>query len=178
MPGVMSLRDQRQQRRVKHYAAFEALWQRAQGQDVWGRLCRALDAPPLPPHANGPESAPDLPLPEELVRLEDTLRASPQAWQWHVATLITRVPAGRLITYGNLAEWANAAFGLRVGASNVAWLRGRLHSLLGDDTALPLHRLAKTGDPYSRRETPARKRLNDQLRASEGSLARPLWWQP
>ena len=178
VPGVMALRDQRQQRRVKHYAAFEALWQRAQDQDVWGRLCRALDAPPLPPHANGPESAPDLPLPEELVRLEDTLRASHQAWQWHVATLITRVPAGRLITYGRLAEWANAAFGLRVGASNVAWLRGRLHSLLGDDTALPLHRLAKTGDPYSRRETPARKRLNDQLRASEGSLARPLWWQP
>ena len=202
VPGVMALRDQRQQRRVKHYAAFEALWQRAQDQDVWGRLCRALDAPPLPPHANGPESlgyparpfrswkpplpphangpesAPDLPLPEELVRLEATLRASPQAWQWHVATLITRVPAGRLITYGNLAEWANTAFGLHVGASNVAWLRGRLHSLLGDDTALPLHRLAKTGDPYSRRETPARKRLNDRLRASEGSLAHPLWWQP
>ena len=183
VPGVMALRDQRQQRRGKYYEQFEALWQRAQDNDVWGRLCRALDAPPLPASEHGPESAPapaagDPPLPPELVRLEDTLRASPQAWQWHVATLIARVPAGRLITYGRLAEWANASFGLHVAASNVAWLRGHLQSLLGDGTALPLHRLAKTGDPYSRRETPARKRLNDQLRASEGSLAHPLWWQP
>lgn len=188
VPGVMALRDQRQQQRGKFYEQFEALWRRTQDKDVWGRLCRTLDAPPLQVHATGSESAPDrvepaesatdAPLPTELVRLEDTLRASPQAWQWHVATLITRVPAGRLITYGRLAEWANASFGLHIAASNVAWLRSRLQSLLGDNTALPLHRLAKTGDPYSRRETPARKRVNDQLRASEGSLAHPLWWQP
>lgn len=188
VPGVMALRDQRQQRRGKYYEQFEALWRRTQDKDVWGQLCRTLDAPPLPVHETGSESAPDrgepvetatdAPLPTELVRLEDTLRASPQAWQWHVATLITRVPAGRLITYGSLAEWANTSFGLHIAASNVAWLRGHLQSLLGDNTALPLHRLAKTGDPYSRRETPARKRLNNQLRASEGSLAHPLWWQP
>ena len=188
VPGVMALRDQRQHRRGKYYEQFEALWRRTQDKDVWGQLCRTLDAPPLPVHETGSESAPDrgepveaatdAPLPTELVRLEDTLRASPQAWQWHVATLITRVPAGRLITYGRLAEWANTSFGLHIAASNVAWLRGHLQSLLGDNTALPLHRLAKTGDPYSRRETPARKRLNNQLRASEGSLAHPLWWQP
>ena len=183
VPGVMALRDQRQRQRVKCYEEFEALWQRAQDKNVWGRLCRALDDPPLPVHENGSESAPALaaggpPLPAELIRLEDTLRASHQAWQWHVATLITRVPAGRLITYGRLAEWANASHGLRISASNVAWLRGHLQNLLGDSTAIPLHRLAKSGDPYSRQETPARKRLNDQLRASEGSLAHPLWWQP
>ncbi len=188
VPGIMALRDQRQQRRIKHYEAFEALWQRAQDHDVWGRLCRALDTPPLPGHENGSESDPALhestpagtnpSPPEELVRLQDTLRASPQAWQWHVATLITRVPAGRLITYGRLAEWANAAYGLHIGASNVAWLRSHLQNLLGNRTAVPLHRLAKTGDPYSRQETRARKQLNDQLRASEGSLAHPLWWCP
>ena len=188
VPGVMALRDQRQRQRVKCYEEFEALWQRAQDKDVWGRLRRVLDDPPLPVHDNDTESAvalhkpavagTDPPLPEELIRLEDTLRASPQIWQWHVATLITRVPAGRLITYGRLAEWANASHGLRISASNVAWLRGHLQNLLGDSTAVPLHRLAKSGDPYSRRETPARKRLNDQLRASEGSLAHPLWWQP
>ena len=188
VPGVMALRDQRQRQRVKCYEEFGALWQRAQDKDVWGRLCRALDDPPLPVHDNDTESAvalhkpavagTDPPLPEELIRLEDTLRASQQAWQWHVATLITRVPAGRLITYGRLAEWANASHGLRISASNVAWLRGHLQNLLGDSTAVPLHRLAKTGDPYSRQETPARKRLNDRLRASEGSLAHPLWWQP
>ena len=188
VPGVMALRDQRQQQRVKCYKEFEALWQRAQDKDVWGRLCRVLDDPPLPVHENGSESAPALqesalagtnpPLPEELIRLEGTLRASGQGWQWHVATLITRVPAGRLITYGRLAEWANASHGLRISASNVAWLRSHLQNLLGDSTAVPLHRLAKSGDPYSRRETPARKRLNDRLRASEGSLAHPLWWQP
>ena len=183
VPGVMALRDQRQQRRVNCYEEFEALWQRTRDKDVWGRLRRALDAPLLSGRGNNTEAAPalaatDLPLPEELVRLEAALRASPQAWQWRVATLITRIPAGRLITYGRLAEWANASYGLRVGASNVAWLRTHLQNLLGDNTAVPLHRLAKTGDPYSRRETTARKRLNDQLRASEGSLAHPLWWQP
>lgn len=183
VPGVMALRDQRQRQRVKCYEEFEALWQRAQDKDVWGRLRRALDDPPLPVHENGSESAPaltagDPSLPAELIRLEDTLRASQQAWQWHVATLITRVPAGRLISYGRLAEWANASHGLRISASNVAWLRSHLQNLLGDSTAVPLHRLAKSGDPYSRQETPARKRLNDQLRASEGSLAHPLWWQP
>ena len=182
-PGVMALRDQRQQRRVNYYEEFETLWRRAQDKDVWGQLRRALDAPLLPGRETGAEPDPalaatDLPLPADLVRLEDALRASPQAWQWHVATLITRVPSGRLITYGRLAEWANASYGLRVGASNVAWLRTHLQNLLGDNTAVPLHRLAKAGDLYSRRETAARKRLNEQLRASEGSLARPLWWQP
>jgi CHAD domain-containing protein/alkylated DNA nucleotide flippase Atl1 len=181
VPGVTALRDQRQQNRVKYFKEFEALWHRTQDKDVWGRLCRALDDPPLPVNENGSESAPalaagDPPLPEDLTRLEDTLRASPLAWQWHVATLITRVPAGRLITYGRLAEWANASHGLHVGASNVAWLRSHLQNLLGGNTAVPLHRLAKTDDPYSRQETPARKKLNDQLRASEGSLAHPLWW--
>ena len=188
VPGVMALRDQRRQRRVKYYETFGTLWQRTQDKDVWGRLCRALDDPPLPVHDDGCESAPALhrpasakmerALPEELVQLEDTLRTSHRAWQWHVATLITRVPAGRLITYGRLAEWANVSHGLHIGASNVAWLRSHLQNLLGDSTAVPLHRLAKTGDPYSRQETPARKKLNDQLRASEGSLAHPLWWQP
>ena len=188
VPGVTALRDQRQQNRVKYFKEFEALWHRTQDKDVWGRLCRALDDPPLPVHDNGSESAPALhepalakmerAMPEELVHLEDTLRASHQAWQWHVATLITRVPAGRLITYGCLAEWANVSYGLHVGASNVAWLRSHLQNLLGGSIAVPLHRLAKTGDPYSRQETPARKKLNDQLRASEGSLAHPLWWQP
>lgn len=183
VPGITALRDQRRQRREKYYKEFETLWQRTQDEDVWGRLCRALDAAAQPAPENGAASgsaqaATDLPLPEELTLLEDTLRASPQAWQWHVATLMTRVPPGRLITYGGLAEWANASFGLRVGASNVAWLRTRLQNLLGNSTTLPLHRLAKTGDPASRRETPARKKLNDQLRASEGSLAHPLWWQP
>lgn len=183
VPGAMALRDQRRQQRVKCYEEFETLWQRAQDKDVWGRLCRALDDPPLPARENGSASDPapaagDPPLPAELVRLEDTLRASQQAWQWHVATLITRVPAGRLITYGRLAEWANASHDLHISASNVAWLRNHLQNLLNDGTAVPLHRLAKTGDPYSRQETPARKKLNDQLRASEGSLAHPLWWQP
>ena len=183
VPGVMALRDQRRQQRARHYEEFEALWQRAQDKDVWGRLCRSLDDPPLPVRENGCEAAPALaagepPLPPELARLQGTLRASHQAWQWHVATLITRIPAGRLITYGNLAEWANASHGLRISASNVAWLRNHLQNLLGDSNAVPLHRLAKTGDPHSRQETPARKRLNDQLRASEGSLAHPLWWQP
>ena len=182
VPGITALRDQRRQQRETYYEAFVALWQQTQDKDVWGQLCRALDTPPLPVSDNGAvaDSAmatTDL-LPEDLARLEDTLRASPQAWQWHVATLIARVPSGRLITYGRLAEWANTSFDLHIGASNVAWLRRHLQSLLGDSTALPLHRLAKTDDPYSRRETPARKRLNDQRRASEGSLAHPLWWQP
>ena len=185
--GVTALRNERQRRREKYY------------REVWGELCRALEAPapsrddvaassPLETaevetdtSVVGPEAADveaQSPLPAELMLLEPGLRASPQAWQWHVASLISRVPAGRLVTYGRLAEWANASHGLRISASNVAWLRAHLQNLLGDPAALPLHRLAKTGDPYSRRETPARKRLNDLLREAEGSLADPVWWQP
>ena len=198
--GVTALRNERQRRREKYYRDYAALWQKAQNRDVWGELCRALEAaapsraddvPASPPHEPAevetetagvePEAdhveAPSS-LPAELMLLEPGLRASPQAWQWHVASLISRVPAGRLVTYGHLAEWANASHGLRISASNVAWLRAHLQNLLGDPAALPLHRLAKTGDPYSRRETPARKRLNDLLREAEGSLADPVWWQP
>ena len=184
--GVTALRSERQQRREKYYREFEALWQKTQHRDVWGQLCRALETPSPPRKENGSVTSPhetvvaenESSLPADLMRLEESLRASPQAWQWHVAALITRVPAGRLITYGHLAQWANASRGLHVGASNVAWLRTHLQNLLGDETVVPLHRLAKTGDPYSRKETPARKRLNDQLRAAEGSLADPVWWQP
>ena len=183
--GVTALRDDRQRQRETYYREFTALWRKTQDRDVWGELCRALETAAPPGNDNGlaPRLDPagvetESPLPAELVGLEPRLRASPDAWQWHVASLVARVPAGRLVTYGRLAEWANAAFGLRVGASNVAWLRTHLQNLLGDKTAVPLHRLAKTGDPYSRRETSARKRLNDQLRAAEGSLADPVWWQP
>ena len=183
--GVTGLRDERQRQRQKYYREFADLWQKIRDKDVWGELCRALETAAPPGNDNGLAPPPDpaeveteSPLPAELAGLEPRLRASPDAWQWHVATLIARVPAGRLVTYGRLAERANAAFGLRIGAPNVAWLRSRLQNLLGGDTAVPLHRLAKTGDPYSHRETPARKRLNDQLRAAEGSLADPVWWQP
>ena len=184
--GVTALRGDRQRRREKYYKEFTALWQKTQDRDVWGQLCRALETPSPPRNENGSAAPPretvvvrtDTSLPAGLIRLEDNLRASPQAWQWHVATLITRVPVGRLVTYGRLAQWANAAYGLHIGASNVAWLRTYLENLLGDVSVLPLHRLAKTGDPFSRKETPARKRLNDQLRAPEGTLADPVWWQP
>ena len=184
--GVTALRNERQRRREKYYREFAALWQKTQNRDVWGELCRALETAPPSRNDEGAASPPletavveeESPLPAELTRWEPNLRASPQAWQWHVASLIARVPAGRLITYGRLAEWANASHGLHVGASNVAWLRTHLQNLLGDESTVPLHRLAKTGDPYSLRETPARKRLNDQLRSAEGSLADPVWWQP
>ena len=58
VPGTMTLRDQRRQQRVKCYEEFETLWQRAQDKDVWGRLRRALDDPPLPVHENGSASDP------------------------------------------------------------------------------------------------------------------------
>ena len=184
--GATALRSDRQRRREKFYREFVALWQKTQDRDVWGQLRRALETPSPPMNVNGSDAPPqdmvvtgtEQSLPAKLMRLEDNLRGSPQAWQWHVADLITRVPAGRLITYGQVAQWANTSYGLHVGASNVAWLRTHLQNLLGDSTVVPLHRLAKTGDPYSRKETPARKRLNDQLRDAEGSLTDPIWWQP
>ena len=184
--GVTALRDERQRWREKYYREFAGMWQKTQNRDVWGRLSRALETPSPPRSENGSAAPPhetatvgtESSLPAELIRFEYNLRASPQAWQWHVAALFTRVPAGRLVTYGRLAQWANASYGLNVGASNVAWLRTHLENLLGDSTAVPLHRLAKSDDPYSRKETPARKQLNDQLRAAEGSLADPVWWQP
>lgn len=189
--GVTALRNERQKGRERYYREFTALWQKTQDRDVWGELCRALDmsAPSTSAPSRRGNGSPPVAresaavgtkslLPAELIQLEDILRASPKAWQWHVAALITRVPAGGLITYGQLAQWANESCGLHVSASNVAWLRTRLQNLLGDSTAVPLHRLAKTRDPYSRKETPARKQRNDQLRSAEGSLSDPVWWQP
>ena len=188
--GVTAFRNERQRLREKYYRDFAALWRKTRDRDVWGELCRALEAASVPGSVLGNDEGSTAPpsdaavvetessVPAELVRLEPNLRASPQGWQWHVASLIASVPAGKLVTYGRLAQLANASYGLQVGASNVAWLRTHLQNLLGNTTAVPLHRLAKTGDPYSRRETPARKQLNDRLRAAEGSLADPVWWQP
>ena len=126
VPGVTALRDERRRRRQKYYREFAALWQKTQDRDLWGELCRALETPSPPRNENSSAAAihktavveNESSLPPELMQLEQNLRASPQAWQWHAAALITRIPAGRLITYGRLAQWANAYCGLHIGPSN------------------------------------------------------------
>ena len=110
---------------------------------------------------------------EELKRIESQLRVS--EWRWQVTQVIAQIPSGYLVTYGCVAEIANKTYGLKIGARNVAWLRGHLYGLLTHDTQVPLHRIAKIGDIDSITDSEETKICNDRLRGQEGSLANPLW---
>ncbi len=115
---------------------------------------------------------------EELKNIELILRDSAGEWQWNVAQIITQIPHGYLVTYKALAEYANSLFGYCLIARNIAWLRRRLYELLTHETQIPLHRIAKVRDINSLADSEITKRYNDRLRAHEGSLQNPIWWNP
>lgn len=77
-------------------------------------------------------------------------------------TLLSKVPAGRLITYGQLAEMA--------GYPGLARWVGRVLSQLPDDTKLPWHRVIAAGGRLSLPEnSPAGQEQRQRLR-QEGIL--------
>lgn len=118
---------------------------------------------------------------EELCDVEKELRDSPGEWQWHAAQVIAEIPSGRLATYGCIAQIANQRLGCNLNARNIAWLRRHLYGLLvlGHDTRVPLHRVAKVGDVESLADSEETRRYNDRLRGQEGSLSDPdPWWHP
>lgn len=95
-------------------------------------------------------------------------------WEWQVLQHMddATIPPGSLITYGRLSEIAT---GSPRTARAVAQLRRKLYGLLGHDTELPLHRIAKQGDVHSLADSVTTKAENDRRRAAEGSLAHPKW---
>jgi CHAD domain-containing protein len=194
-PGLHALEDNRRQYRAQCYQAFDAFWREAQTHNIWEQLRRTLAAPLASASSNGHAAtdalAPPSPAPSEaatgsldvlpsaaLQPLEARLRASPGAWQWHAATRIAAIPYGHLMDYKGFADWVNATCVLRINAGNVAWLRRYLYATLGQETTLPLHRLTKAGDVHSRHDPADLKAYHDTMRAAEGILTAPVWWQP
>jgi alkylated DNA nucleotide flippase Atl1 len=109
--------------------------------------------------------------------VEQELRRSKNQWEWKAYQLIndTTIPPGCLVTYGRLAELTNEVHGTSINARNVANLRRKLYGLLGHDTDVPLHRIAKKDDVASEYDSPTTKRVNDQRRSAEGTLSNPRW---
>lgn len=75
---------------------------------------------------------------------------------------LAAIPAGRVVSYGQLAELA----GLGRGARWVGWVLGRLP----EGSALPWHRvIAADGRPSLTRDSPSGREQRERLRA-EGVL--------
>ena len=117
-------------------------------------------------------------MPVRLRDLEQILRNSTNEWRWHVATVINRIPTGRIATYGTIARVANEEFGLHIIARNVAWLRSYLYVETNRDTTLPLHRIAKVGDTEMLYDSERTRSDGMILRQREGSARNPMWWNP
>jgi alkylated DNA nucleotide flippase Atl1 len=109
------------------------------------------------------------------VNIEKELAKSKNAWELKVYQLIKHIPRGYVITYGGLARRANKKHGLRVIARNIGNLRNKLYHLLGHDSDVPLHRIAKKGDYLSEYDSPKTQKYNRRLRTAEGSWPEPEW---
>ena len=112
---------------------------------------------------------------EQLAVLESALRGSPEEWRVKVLHQILHIPEGQLISYGDLARWANQENGLSIGPRNVAWLRKKIYIIIGHDTEIPLHRIAKDGDLQSVNDHPITQHFNRFKRSAEGSLNASAW---
>lgn len=98
-------------------------------------------------------------------------------WEQKVKQLINDdiIPSGYLISYGRLAELVNQKHGLNIGPRNVAYLRRKLYGILGHQTNVPLHRIAKKGDVKSLFDSERTRKENNLRRGKEGSLTNPKW---
>jgi alkylated DNA nucleotide flippase Atl1 len=112
---------------------------------------------------------------EQLALLESALKGSTSEWRLKVLSLIQKIEPGQLISYGNLARWANKEYGLDIVPRNAAWLRKQIYWKIGHDTDIPLHRVANDGDLKSSRDHPVTQHINKHKRSAEGSLYNPVW---
>jgi alkylated DNA nucleotide flippase Atl1 len=98
-------------------------------------------------------------------------------WQKKARQLINDdvIPPGYLISYGRFAEIVNQKHGLNISPRNVAYLRRKLYGILGHQTSVPLHRIAKKGDVKSLFDSDRTKKENNLRRGKEGSLTDPKW---
>lgn len=90
-------------------------------------------------------------------------------------SVIRRIPAGSLITYGNLARWMNSEYGTSLGPRNLATFRKQMYGLLGHDTEIPIHRIVKEGDIHSKKDHEVTQEINRVKRTEEGFFKRPVW---
>jgi alkylated DNA nucleotide flippase Atl1 len=107
--------------------------------------------------------------------VEKELRKSKNQWELKAYQEIKRIPSGSVITYGRLAQRVNRRYGLDIIARNIGNLRNKLYHLLGHETKIPLHRIAKQGDPESEWDAEKTRRYNKRLRTAEGSWPEPKW---
>lgn len=106
------------------------------------------------------------------------LAGSENDWHLKVFELILQIRPGELISYGNLARWAEKEHGLQLCPFNIAWLRRRVYNLLeshGPGIELPVHRVASQGDLTSSKDHPETQTENRRKRATQGSLKNPIW---
>lgn len=99
-------------------------------------------------------------------------------WQLKVFQLIQKIPPGVLISYGELARWANRRFGLKVNARNTAWLRNEIYQIVGNETEIPIHRNANEGDAETTKDSKNVQMVNKRKRLAAGSYPTPRWFRP
>ena len=120
---------------------------------------------------------------EQIDLVQSKLAGSPKDWQLKVLSLILDISPGHLISYGNLARWANQKFDLRLRPRNTAWLRGKIYGILcgesghviGHATDIPIHRIANEGDLKSSKDHEYTQEVNHRRRSAEGSRHNPVW---
>lgn len=115
----------------------------------------------------------------ELRSIETRLRNSPHEWKWYAAQFIAEIPSGKLTTYGCISDLIQHRHGYSPGPRQVGQLRGELYDLLGHETMVPLHRVAKQSDLLSAYDSPTTRQENDRRRDFEGTpLDENAWWYP
>ena len=93
--------------------------------------------------------------------------------------MILEIPSGRLATYGCIARIAVHRFGPHGSftARRVAEFRRTLYEILGHETQVPLHRIAKQGDLTSQADSPETGYENNRRRQREGTPRdSAAWW--
>ncbi len=96
------------------------------------------------------------------------------SWRRKGYEIIVSIPSGCLATYGRIAEILQQQ-GFTVSPRNIAWLRQRLYYLLGHNTSLPLHRIAKSGDIHSLHDSEDTRSYNERKKSEEGFYSNPKW---
>jgi alkylated DNA nucleotide flippase Atl1 len=109
---------------------------------------------------------------DEILDIKKELNHYKNEWGWKVAKLISKIPEGKIISYGDLADWTNEEYDLKIGARNVANVRREIYHLLRveySDFKLPLHRIIKKYDYLGRADKQPSRKDNEIKRRKEGS---------
>lgn len=119
---------------------------------------------------------------DELSYLKPFLTESKNEWEWKVTQLITQIPSGHLITYGELARWTREEYDLSICARNTANCRRKIYHILRErkpDFKMPLHRIIKKEDIWGAEDSDRTRPDNEKKRRPEGSwIPNPIMYKP